>query len=469
MLKSRSRQFWLSVSNLALPVAGQTFLQSFLGMADVVMVSSLGETAVAAVGLSAKLHFLLLVVMLGVATACSILVAQYYGAGKTDQYRNTLITALIVGLVAMLPFTLAFGLFADAWIAWINPDSQVVALAGQYLAITALVLIAAQVIAVFEGGLRAIGDTTLPLVASIISAVLNVLLNYALIFGHWGFPALGVAGAAWGTLISRIVQMVVVLGWVFWTRNPFAFGIGDIRAAVQSKNFGRYIVFAYPLVINYGAWAIGNAAYHIITGYAGTDALAVMGVIVPVELAVFSLFIGLANASAVLIGRELGRDNTEEAWQLHVFFDRLSIALIILFSVSVWLGRSYIVDVFGQTGHDTAVLLFHTLTIFCLLMWLKVLNLMRIIGVLRAGGDIRFCLVTDVIVMWVFGIPGYVIAVFIFKLPFLVLFCLIYLEEFLKFFPVWKRVKKRIWIRNLTHDSPPRDLGLRDAGPTPPL
>lgn len=453
MIKPRSRQFWLSVSNLALPVAGQTFLLSFLGMADVVMVSSLGETAVAAVGLAAKLHFLLLVIMMGIATACSILVAQYYGAGKTGQYRNTLITALVVGLIAMLPFVLAFGQFSDTWVRWINPDQQVVALAGEYLAITALVLIASLIIVVFEGALRAIGDTKLPLVASIIAAVLNVLLNYALIFGHWGFPAMGVAGAAWGTLISRVVQMCVVLGWVYWTSNPFAFRLDDVRAAVKSKSFNRYIQFASPLVINHGAWAAGNATYHIVTGYAGTDALAVMGVIVPVELAFFSIFIGLANASAVLIGHELGRDNTEEAWQLHVFFDRMATALVIVFSISVWLGRSYIVNIFGQTGQETAVLLLHTLTIFCLLMWLKVLNLMRIIGVLRAGGDIRFCLVTDVIVMWVFGIPAYIIAVFVLKLPFLVLFCLIYLEEFLKFFPVWKRVKKRIWIQNLTRDS----------------
>ena len=453
MIKSPSRQFWLSVSNLALPVAGQTFLQSFLGMADVVMVSSLGETAVAAVGLSAKLHFLLLVIMMGIATACSILVAQYYGAGKNDQYRNTLITALVVGLITMLPFVLAFGQFSDAWVRWINPDQRVVALAGEYLAITALVLIASLIIVVFEGALRAIGDTKLPLVASVISATLNVVLNYALIFGHWGFPALGVAGAAWGTLISRVVQMCVVLGWVYWTRNPFAFRLDDLRSALRSKNFSRYLQIALPLVINYGAWATGNATYHIVTGYAGTDALAVMGVIVPVELAFFSIFIGLANASAVLIGHELGRDNTEKAWQLHLFFDRLATALVIMFSISVWLSRSYIVNIFGQTGQETAVLLLHTLTIFCMLMWLKVLNLMRIIGVLRAGGDIRFCLVTDVIVMWVFGIPVYIVAVFVLKLPFLVLFCLIYLEEFLKFFPVWKRVKKRIWIQNLTRDS----------------
>lgn len=236
MIKPRSRHFWLSVSNLALPIAGQTFLQSFLGMADIVMVSSLGETAVAAVGLSAKLHFLLLVIMMGIATAGSILVAQYYGAGKTDQYRNTLITALVVGLITMLPFVLAFGQFSDAWVRWINPDQQVGALAAEYLAITALVLIASVVIVVFEGALRAIGNTKLPLMASIIAAVMNVLLNYALIFGHWGFPALGVAGAAWGTLISRTVQMCVVLGWVYWTNNPFAFRLEDLRAALKSKN-----------------------------------------------------------------------------------------------------------------------------------------------------------------------------------------------------------------------------------------
>src|SRR5690606_35576524 len=137
--------------------------------------------------------------------------------------------------------------------------------------------------------------------------------------------------------------------------------------------------------------------------FAGTDALAVMGVIVPLESAFFALFVGLANASAVLVGRSLGADNPDEAWRLYRFFDRLTIALAILFSIALWFSRPYILSIFDQLDENSTELMMHTLGVFCALVWLKVLNMMRIIGVLRGGGDHRLGLISDTVVMWLAG------------------------------------------------------------------
>lgn len=442
--------FWISVLSLALPVAAQMLLQSLLGMADVLMVGGLGASAIAAVGLAAKIHFLLLVLMSGLATGCSVLIAQYTGARNFAACQRTLAVTLFVGLLVMVPFTLAFGLAAPLWVSWINPDPDVVRLAAQYLRITAPVLLLSQVIVVYEASLRALGNTAMPLAAGVVAGVTNILLNYALIFGHWGFPALGVAGAAWGTLIARVMQLLVIMGWLYARRHGFALSWSALRLGVDREQISRYLAFSLPLVANYAIWALGNATYHVVTGFAGTDALAVMGVIVPIESAFFALFVGLANASAVMIGRELGADNRDQAWRLHVFFDRLTLVLVVFFSIALFFLRSQVLRIFDQLDEQASQLLMDTLAVFSLLVWLKVFNMIRIIGVLRAGGDNRFCLIVDTIVMWAIGLPIYTAAVFFGNFWFVILYALMFFEDACKFVPVLRRLRKKSWMNNLT-------------------
>lgn len=446
-----SKTFLITLLMLALPVAGQMLLQSFLGMADVMMVAPLGEQAIAAVGLAAKIHFLLLVLMSGFATGGSVLIAQYSGAKDFASCQRMFAVTLVVGISIILPIMLLCGFAAPVWVHWINPDQKVANLAAQFLVITAPVLLLTQIIVIIEASLRALGQTTMPLIAGIIAAVINVTLNYALITGHWGFPALGVAGAAWATLTARCVQLLFMLAYVYGTRHGFALKLKQLAQGFDPIQIKRYLAFALPLVANYGIWAVGNATYHIVTGYAGTDALAVMGMAVPVESTFFALFVGLANACAVLVGRALGGDNIDEAWRLQRFFNNLTIALVFVFSVGLWFARPWVLEIFKPLADHTAELLLQTIAIFCGLVWLKVINMIRIIGVLRAGGDNKFCLITDSVVMWGVGLPIYALAVFVGGWAFTFLYALMFLEDGLKFLPVYFRIKKRKWMKNLTH------------------
>jgi putative MATE family efflux protein len=445
-----SKTFIITLLMLALPVAGQMLLQSFLGMADVMMVAPLGEQAIAAVGLAAKIHFLLLVLMSGFATGGSVLIAQYSGAKDFASCQRMLAVTLVVGISIIVPIMFLCGFAAPIWVHWINPDREVANLAAQFLVITAPVLLLTQIIVIIEASLRALGQTTMPLAAGIIAAVINVTLNYALITGHWGFPALGVAGAAWATLTARVVQLLFMLTYVYGTKHGFALKLKQLAQGIDPVQIKRYLAFALPLVANYGIWAVGNATYHIVTGYAGTDALTVMGMAVPVESTFFAIFVGLANASAVLIGRSLGADNTQEAWRLQQFFNRLTFVLIVILSTALWFARPLVLEIFKPLADHTAQLLLQTLAIFCGLVWLKVFNMIRIIGVLRAGGDNKFCLIIDSIVMWGLGLPIYALAVFVGGWSFTILYALMFFEDALKFLPVYFRIKKRKWMNNLT-------------------
>ena len=440
---------WRTVLMLALPVAAQMLLQSFLGMADVLMVGSLGAEAVAAVGLAAKLHFLMLVTMLGVATACAIMVAQYTGARDFAGCQRTLAMALIVGALFMVPFTLLF-FFSHVWVGWVNPDPAVAELTATFLLITAPVLILAQQISIYEAALRAIGNTMVPLLMGALGVLLNILFNYILIFGHLGFPALGVAGAAWGTLLARILQLAATLLWLYGVRHGFALRLADFVRGVSLRIFKRFLRFAFPLLVNHAMWAVGNATYHVATGFAGTHALAVMGVMVPIESTFFALFVGLANASSVLVGRALGAGDNDGAWRLARFFNRLVISLVLSLSLLLWLCRDWILTAFAHVGETTITLLAQVILVFCLGVWVKVINMIRILGVLRAGGDINYCLIVDFVVMWVFGVPIFIAAVWYGQFPFVVLFALMFVEDALKWLPIRWRVRSGVWQNNLT-------------------
>ncbi|MFT4937543.1 MAG: putative MATE family efflux protein [Paraglaciecola sp.] len=449
-MKSGNRHLWWSIAAVAVPVAGQMILQSLFGMADVLMVAELGPVAVAAVGLAAKLHFLLIVLMAGIGAGCGILVAQYSGAGDLASGQKTLALSLFLGCLVMVPFTIAFAFFSDFLVALINPDPEVVKLASSFLRITAMVLLLTQIIVIYESALRALGHTGLSLIAGVTSAAINVLLNYVFIFGHWGFPAMGVEGAAWATLLSRTVQLGLILTRLYWCKHVFALLKSHFIAAFDIPALLHFLKFVAPLVVNHLIWGIGNTTYHVLTGYAGTDALAVMGMLVPIESLFISIFVGLSSAAAVMIGRALGAGDQQLAWQLHRLFDRFTLILVLFLSAILWFSRPWIVNMFGELTPDMAQLLSNTLGVFALLIWLKMFNMIRVLGVLRAGGDNRFCLLTDTIGMWGIGIPLYSIAVFSGSYSFIVIYALMYIEEFAKFLPIYKRLGVRKWMNNLT-------------------
>jgi putative MATE family efflux protein len=439
------------IAFLAVPVALQCLMQAMLGMADVVMVKDLGTEAIAAVGLAAKLHFLLLVLMMGIASSSSILIAQFAGAKDPQGCQRTLVVALYWGAITTAPSVLAF-LLGDCWLGWINPDPGVVRLATVFLLVTAPALLLTQIISVYEAALRATGKAMMPLVFGAGSVLCNVCLNYLLISGHWGFPALGVEGAAWGTLIARVLQLAAIWVWVHSTGDQFAPKRNWWRFTQDPHARRHFLRFSSPVVLNHAIWAVGNSTYHIATGFADTAALAVMGVMVPVESAFFALFIGLSSAAAVMIGQKLGANEHQEALHLYRLFDRLVLGLVLVFSLCLWLLRPWVIRIFSDLDAQTVELLMHTLTILCLGVWIKISNMLRILGVLRAGGDSHFCLVTDTIVMWVFGVPIFMLAIWL-DAPFLVLYALMFVEDMLKWLPVKMRITKGYWIKNLTHDA----------------
>jgi putative MATE family efflux protein len=451
MFKNNTPLFRQSVA-LAWPVSLQNMLVTILSMIDILMVGHLGNIAVAAVGLSNRIQFVVLIIISGIAAAVGVLASQYFGAKKPNRIGPIIIMGSISAILLLIPIVILNFLYADTVIALATQDKQVQELSTHYLWIVLPSLLFIAITINLENGLRAIGQVRLPLKISFLAIIFNILLNYWLIHGGLGIAPLGVAGAAWATVISRFLQMsLMVLFSQKYTRSIFTFR--DAFAKLnKSSEWTKLVKLMLPMMLSFGVWSLGTLGYQLIYSKIGTEELAVMSLLAPVEGLLISIFFGFASASTIIVGRQLGNNNFDQAYDIaKQFVLYASVAALILGSIFILI-KPLIFLPFSNLPADTLSLASSVFLVIVLGCCLKVFNMTTAVGVLRAGGDNRWCLVTDLIGMWTIGIPLTILAAFYFKWPLFWVVFTAYSEELCKAFLFHHRLKSKRWMRNLTHD-----------------
>ena len=443
---------------LALPVALQSVLVSLLGMSDVFMVTGLGSQAVAAIGLGAKLHFVLIMIMASFGAAVSILISQYHGRDNQAATQAILALGNLAGLILLVPIAIAFFVFPQQLLRLLSDDPVLIAFGVDYLKLTVPLLFLTHLIISYESGLRARSETVMPLVLSSIAIVLNIVLNYVLIHGSGPFPLLGVSGVAIASDISRLVQ--VLLMFLYLRQANHAFSLERLYASARhiGSYLNQYAKTTWPLTVNFTLWGLGTFVYHGVAAKVGTEPLAALSLVSPIEGLYHSLFFGLVTACSVLVGQSLGRDDFDMAQFLaHRFtlFTPLGSMLIGLIILALS-------PVFWPLLLDTQSPLFQLsnqlLWIMCLTFWVKVLNMTLVVGVLRAGGDSKYVLGAEMLTMWGLGIPVVMAAAFIFELSYAWVYALILVEEVIKALLIGQRMLKKYWLQNLTEESDLNEL-----------
>lgn len=446
------RDFFSQLARLAIPVALQSMLMSLLAIIDVLMVGRLGQEAIGAVGLVGKIYFLALVVIGSMAMSCSVLMAQYWGSRNAVKCRAVMALTLSVGLALLVPVTLLVVVSATWILSAMVVDARVVNLGLDYLIWSAPVILLTHAVVVYEGGLRSLGQPVAPLVVSGFAVLFNVGLNYALIGGHWGAPQMGVAGAALGTDIARLLQLAMLLSYLHGRRHPLCLGSADFKLTVWRSFARRYLDLLLPATLNVLLFSVGTVFYHLIAAKMGTAPLAALSLIVPIETLFQALFIGVSSACAVMIGHRLGRNAFAEAKHLANIClvggpcTAFILGIVLIFVREPMLG---LFDHLEQYTFDLARSLY---LIMALTFWVKVFNFILAYSILRSGGENRFCLRNDFISMWMLGLPITALAAFVFNADYPVVYSLALVEEVAKAVFAYRRVRKGHWLQNLARD-----------------
>jgi putative MATE family efflux protein len=323
----------------------------------------------------------------------------------------------------------------------------VIALGSVYLRIFGWAFLFFPVTYSYSAVLRSIGDVRKPLLTTLTSLSFNTILSYLLIFGKFGFPAMGVTGAAIAALISRVLECGLLLWLTYRSGSPVAGTLKDLLDI--DFHFAQKILKpVLPIALNELLWSLGVTTYYVIYAHIGTEAVAAMNIASTVDNLALVAFVSLGSACAVVIGNQIGADEEREAYHSALRAIGLGIVGAILMGGLILVTAGPILSLYKVTPivieHAHKVLI-----IIALSYWIHVTNNIFLVGVFRSGGDIRFAFSIDAGMIWVVGVPMACLGAFVFRLPVYWVYLMVLSSEFITFILCMVRLFTKKWIHNM--------------------
>ncbi|MDI4648223.1 MATE family efflux transporter [Cohnella hashimotonis] len=440
--------FYKSLYKIAVPIALQSLIMAALYMTDQLMVGQLGDVAIASVGMASKIYSIISVVLAGLATGLSVFAAQYWGSRDERSITDLLGMTLLIGLTLSAAFSAFVFLEPQFCLGLFTTDARVTGEGYIFLKIVALSYVPTMLTMVYSAIMRSTGHVKYPMYVSLAVVIVNIALNYLLIFGNWGFPELGLAGAAYATLTARIVECLLIIGAVYRFKLPGAAGFRHLLR-FRGDLARKFLLTTFPIVLTELIWVLGEAAYAVIYSRMGTTEMTAMTVTFPLQGLSIGLLSGLAGAAGVLVGNRLGADEHALALDYARRLIRAGIGLSLALGVGIAALAPLYASAFSITG-EARDLSVHVLWVFAAFMWVKVANMIIAGGILQSGGDSKFVFKMESAATWLIGVPLGLLLSFVWKQPLFWVYFFLSLEELVRLGAGLLRFRSRKWIKNLT-------------------
>ncbi|MBK8615605.1 MAG: MATE family efflux transporter [Anaerolineales bacterium] len=446
----KDRSFIRELLVIAIPISFQQLINASLNMIDVIMVGQLGETSIAALGLSNQVFFVLILILFGATSGMAIFTAQFWGKHEIEPIRKVLGMSLLLSTAVAFIFTLAATLMPERVLGFYTKDAEVISLGSSYLRIVGFSYIPVAIATSYIAVLRSIQLIRLTVVATITALIFKTILGYGLIFGIAGLPALGVRGAAIGTASGWTLELVLLLILIYTQKTPLAANPLTFFS-FDMPFFLRVFTTAMPAVANELFWSLGITTYNAIYAHIGTDSIAAINVNATIEELGFVVFIGLGNACAVMVGNRIGAGRKDEAYEIVRRVIILGVAFALAVGLIIILLREVVVGLYdlSPSGENNVRWL---LLVMASTLWIRMFNFSTFIGALRAGGDTRFALLMEICSIWLIGVPAAYIGAFVLHLPVYLVYLMVMLEELAKAFVSSWRFRSRKWIHDLVNN-----------------
>ncbi len=447
-LKTDSRVFYRNVFALVVPMALQNLINVAVTSADVMMLGQVGETVLSASSLAGQVQFIMTLFFFGLTSGAAILTAQYWGKGDTRTIEKVLGIALRFSLSTGLVFTLAALLIPAQLMRVFTPEEDVIAEGVKYLRIIAVSYVPMALTNVYLNIMRSVERVVVSTVTYLVSLVTNVALNAVFIFGLLGFPAMGIEGAALATVCARLVELAIVLVYSKAINRTVRLRARDIFVR-DPLLFRDFLTYSVPVMINELLWGAGSAMNSVVIGHLGSAAVAANSVAqVARQLATVVAF-GIANATAIMIGKAIGAGDTERAEEYGGRFIRLTLVFGLIGGGIVLAARPILMNVMTLSAQAQEYLSFMML-IMSYFVIAQAMNTTLIVGVFRAGGDSKIGLLFDCGSMWGGSILLGSIAAFVLHLDLRIVYVLLMSDELIKIPLSFWRYRKKIWLKNIT-------------------
>ena len=439
--------FRKSLFQIALPVTLQSLLQSSFSVVDQLMIGQLGSVSIAGIGLGGKFAGLFSVLVSAVAAVSGIMIAQHLGKKDLRQVGRSFYLNLIIALIIAVVFgTAAIGL-PEKILSLYTKDQPTIEMASVYLRIYALGFLPAAVTTILSTLLRCMDAAVQPLYASIAAAVVNSGLNYILIFGKLGFPAMGTRGAALATVISQVCGCAITL-IMFWRMRAKRRWNLPFSLQMDRSRWKHYAGILAPILVCEFFWSLGENVYASIYGHIGTQACAAMTLTNPIQALTIGALSGVAQASGIMVGKSLGAGEYQRARQeskklmLCGFFGSL------VLSASILIFAGYYVKIF-QVEDSVRLMTINILMVYAVISPVKVQNMILGGGILRSGGRTEYVMYVDLIGTWIFGVPLGALSAFVLHQPIHIVYLMLSLEECVRLLISLAIFRRNSWMRSL--------------------
>jgi len=446
----QNQHIYRDLRRVAVPIALQSFIASSLQLVDSLMVGSLGEAELAAVGVSLQIYFVYWMVVFGFSSGCSTFMTQFWGTGDLKQIRKTAGFNVTVCLAAAMIFFIPATFFPKTVLGIFTNIPETIEMGKGFVMLIAPCFLFSAYSVPMQIALRTTQQTKIPLYISIVTFSTNTVLCYTFVFGNFGAPKLGVEGAATATLIARGVEALLVTYMVFGRKNIIA---GKLRDFIGwSRTYAvRILSNSIPTTINETMWGLGTAMYVAAFARVGITEFAAFQAGNTIQNILVMAGFSIGDAILILVGKKLGEGKTDEAYYLAKRLLRIGIIIGLVFGGILILIAKPIISLYSFTAEGEKYT-FYILLIYGSTMWLILLGGMLVVGVMRCGGDTKFAMATEVGTVWLIGVPMAFFATMFLGLPIYLAVLAVKLEEVVKAIVLLRRFYSRKWAKNMVDD-----------------
>ncbi|MDR3552600.1 MAG: MATE family efflux transporter [Clostridia bacterium] len=449
----RDRSFYKQLAILSIPIALQNLIGFGVNMMDTVMLGSLGQDQISASSLANQPFFILTLFFFGLSSGASVLTSQYWGKRDTRTISRVIGLAVRASLLFSAVFAFVVLVFPEAVMSIYTTDPHVILLGTQFLRIIGFSYILSAFSTTFLNVIRSVESVRIPLLINFITFAVNTVLNWILIYGKFGMPALGIRGSATATLIARVIELTLSCLFAFRFDQKIRLRLRDVMR-FDNALFHDFLHYSLPVVVNETMWGVGMTLQSVVVGHMGSEAVAANSIASVVQRLAMVYTFGLASSAAVLVGKEIGSGNEKRARSVASTLLLISIAAGLVSSAVIILLRAPFAMIYNVPA-STKELSMQIMLVFSVIVFFSAFNCSNIVGVLRGGGDTRFALALDITLMYVVALPLGALAGLYWHLPVPIVFFLLLCDEPMKCIIGIFRFRSGRWLRNVTRETVP--------------
>lgn len=443
----KDSNFYKKLIKIALPVAMQSVITVGVNLIDTIMLGALGETALSASSLANQFIVLFMFMCMGISMGSSVLTGRFWGAQDMVSLKKVVTIAYRISLGIALFFTVVNFTMAETIMAFYSDEQPVIEAGASYLRWSTATFLLMALSTVSTNVIRSVGVNHISFIGALSSFGVNIGANYVLIFGKFGFPEMGIAGAALGTVIARVVEAAIICIYVFVTDKRISFRVLDLFCRCQDM-VQEFLRISIPVMLSDSLLGIGESALAVIMGHIGSQFVAANAITGVVQRLSTIFISGIAHAGCIITSQTLGEQKVEEARKQGDTFLILGVAIGLTAAGVITLLKEPVINSYNIT-EDTKVIARQLMNAISCIVVFRSANTILTKGVLRGGGDTKFLVAADTSMMWFVAIPlGAAAGLWLNISPFWIYICL-YSDQVLKAIWCWFRLRSGKWIKKI--------------------